>query len=71
MRLLERLLSCDVVEARMREIRPLRVRVETKRCAGKCGRCTWIRAGVDHWKDCLTWMAAKGLRPRRCRWRRH
>jgi len=67
MRLLERLLSCDLVEERMREIRPLRVRVENKRCAGKCGRCTWIRASVDHCKDCL---AARGIRPRRNRWRR-
>ena len=70
MRLLQRLLTCDETERRMRELQPLRVRVESKRCAGKCGQCTWIRAGVDYCKDCLSWMAERGIQPRRNRWGR-
>ena len=70
MRLLERLMSCDPFERRMAELRPLRVRVETKWCAGICGRCTWIRATTDYCPDCAAWMVERRIRPRRCRWRR-
>lgn len=70
MSFLERFMSCDPVERRMAELRPLRVRVENKRCAGRCGRCTWIRATVDYCGDCVAWMAERGIEPRPCRWRR-
>jgi hypothetical protein len=70
MRLRELVQVGDEFDARMRSLRPMRVRVEFVRCAGRCRRCTWIVAGRRYCPDCLTWMAAHNLRPRRRWWRK-